>query len=136
MQSSLFSFSNCGVRAKGVISALLLLLSSGPLMPDSASARPEMAGQNAESRFAAMDSDGNGRISREEFFATQPQMKDAAFAAIDADADNSISLEEWKTFVTGHGKADPHETGIMPDMPSAPSSGAVPDLLMPPQEGK
>lgn len=136
MQSSLFSFPNRGARAKGVISALLLLLFSGPLLPNSAAARPEMAGQNAESRFAAMDVNGDDRISREEFFAAQPQMKDAAFAAFDANADNFISLEEWQAFVTGHGKADPHETGAMPGMPSAPSSDAVPDLLMPPQEGK
>ena len=72
-------------------------------------ARPEMTGQSTEERFAAMDADKDGKITREEFFKAQPQMKEGAFIAIDTDADGVITLEEWKTFITGHAMGnEPH----------------------------
>ena len=101
-------------------------------------ARPEMAGQSAASRFAAMDADKDGSVSREEFFAAQPQMKDAAFDAIDADKSGSISLEEWEGFAMGHGSS---QSGGMPPkgdgapgmtMPPQGESKAAPELIMPP----
>lgn len=111
-----------------------------------AMARPEMAGGSAESRFAAIDADKDGKISREEFFAAQPQMKDSAFDAIDLDKDGSISLQEWVDFAKGHGSAmsprgEGHD-GAGQDGPGhdgssrAPESEhrgrAMPDLIMPP----
>ena len=109
-------------------------------------ARPEMAGQNAASRFTVMDADKDGKVSREEFFAAQPQMKDAAFDAIDANKDGAISLEEWEGFASGHGHG-----GEMPpagdgasgmSMPPKGQGGgtpprdndakAAPELIMPP----
>lgn len=99
-------------------------------------ARPEMAGQNAASRFETMDTNKDGALSREEFFAAQPQMKDAAFDAIDADKDGSITLEEWEGFAKGHGQGgDASGTGGgMPGMSMPPKgeSKIAPELIMPP----
>jgi hypothetical protein len=98
-------------------------------------ARPEMAGRDAEARFAAMDADRNGRVSREEFFAAQPQMKEAAFSAIDADRDDSITPQEWELFSSGHGKSGQSSGETTSRMPpaSGPKPGsAMPELLSPP----
>jgi hypothetical protein len=96
--------------------------------------------RSLEERFAAMDADGDGAVSREEFFAAHPGMKDEAFAAIDGDGDGVIMLREWKDFAAGHGRA-----GAMPPMPPMPGGaprdgtgmppadpGRPPALLMPP----
>lgn len=75
-------------------------------------ARPEMTGQTTEDRFAAMDTDKDGKVSREEFFAAQPQMKEGAFVAIDTDKDGLITLEEWKTFISGHAMGNEQRPGM------------------------
>lgn len=91
-------------------------------------ARPEMAEQDAASRFSAMDADKDGKVSRVEFFAAQPQMKEAAFDAIDADRDGYITLEEWEGFAKGHGHG-----GDMPPQSAGPAGEgkAAPELIMP-----
>ncbi len=101
-----------------LIAAALMTVSGEAL------ARPEMAGQSAASRFAAMDADKDDKVTREEFFAAQPQMKDAAFDAIDADKNGSITLDEWEGFAMGHGSSQ----GGMP-----PKDGGAPGMTMPPQ---
>ena len=131
--------------------ALAVALAVGFFSVPSAEARPEMAGQNAEARFAAMDTNKDGKLSREEFFAAQPQMKEGAFAAIDKDIDGFISLEEWLDFSTGHGKSGamggmsptgpghpPKESsGATPAPGAAPGgSGQPPALIMPPRDPK
>lgn len=96
-------------------------------------ARPEMAGQDAASRFSAMDTDKDGKVSREEFFAAQPQMKEAAFTAIDADKDGYITLEEWEGFAKGHGHGGdmpPRDDGA--EAGSAGGGKTAPALIMPP----
>lgn len=118
--------------------ALIVSLIAASLLSVSgqALARPEMAGQNAASRFAAMDGDKDGKVSREEFFAAQSQMKDAAFDAIDADKDGAISLKEWEGFASGHGHGGdmpPKGEGApAPGMPSQDEGKAAPELIMPP----
>ncbi len=95
-----------------------------------AQARPEKAGQSAADRFNAMDADKDGKVTREEFFAAQPQMKEAAFLAIDADKDGVLTLEEWEGFSMGHAKdSKPGEGG----MPGMGGSGMPPGMSMPPQ---
>lgn len=104
-----------------------------------AEARPEKAGQSLQDRFAAMDADKDGKVSREEFFKVHQNMKDAAFLAIDKDADGQISQDEWANFAVGHGK----EPGGHPPVEeqaapaggsaggSAPAAKQAPELLMP-----
>ena len=106
--------------------ALAVALATGLFAVPPAQARPEMAGQNAEARFDAMDANKDGKVSREEFFAAQPNMKEGAFAAIDADGDGALTLKEWKDFSAGHGKeGGMGAMGAMP--PSAPGDAAAPD---------
>ncbi len=54
-------------------------------------------------RFAAMDADSNGSISREEFFKARPMLTQQAFDAIDADHNGAICSQEWLNFSSGHG---------------------------------
>lgn len=131
---SRFSFTTPGVLPGVLLCASLALGASFAFAP-AAHARPEMAGLNVEERFAGMDADKNGQVSREEFFAAQPQMKEAAFDAIDADKDGAISLQEWAGFSAGHGKSDPHADESVPQMPPASGAapaGKAPELIMPP----
>jgi hypothetical protein len=93
-------------------------------------ARPEKAGQNAEARFTAMDANRDGRVSREEFFAALPTMKEAAFAAIDEDGDGFLTLQEWNSFATGHGREDAQSGDNAP--PVSPRDRKTPELLLPP----
>ncbi len=130
--------------------ALMLGFALFLLAASKTEARPEMGAQNVEARFHAMDTDKNGKVSREEFFAAQPQMKEGAFLAIDADKDNELSLEEWKGFVLDHGKQESRPgagmgtsgMGGMGSMPArapkdgnststGPDAGKMPELIMP-----
>ena len=54
-------------------------------------------------RFAAMDGDADGRVSRQEFFKARPSFTEKAFELIDADHDGSVTKEEWAAFSSGHG---------------------------------
>lgn len=77
-----------------------------------AQARPEMAGQTAQSRFDAMDENKDGSLSREEFFKALPNMREEAFGAIDSDGNGSISIAEWNAFFSNHGKPAEGEQGM------------------------
>lgn len=76
-----------------------------------AEARPEKMGASAADRFALMDKNSDGKVTREEFIAAMPQMREEAFNAIDANADNAITLPEWEGFSMGHAQG---QTGGMP----------------------
>lgn len=128
-------------RAAACAAAFCFVLSANGFLSSEAMARPEMAGQTPGDRFTAMDADKNGAISREEFFAAQPQMKDAAFDALDADKDGAISAEEWATFTVGHGKdggpgmGEGHAPGMgMPHKDDAAKE--APSLIMPPKKSE
>lgn len=143
------------VRKAGTVAlALAAALAAGLFALPAAEARPEMAGQNVEARFDAMDADKNGQVSREEFFAAQPNMKEGAFAAIDADGDGALTIKEWKDFAAGHGKdSGAGATGGMPAMPpsgsgapgaatpdtggqTGPAGDHAPALIMPPRDAR
>lgn len=110
-----------------------LCLSLTPLFAGRGEARPEMGAGFASERFAAMDADHDGLVSREEFFAAQPNMKDSAFDAIDQNRDGNISLEEWTQFGLGHGRGGDH--GATP--PQGGNATMPHDRSgMPPQGGK
>jgi len=105
-----------------------------------AQARSEMTGQAAAERFAAMDTNKDGKVSPEEFFAAHPYMKEVAFAAIDTDQDGFISLDEWLAFFNSHGRgnnqAHNHEGTDLACCPleehPGDNRGKVPALIMPP----
>ncbi|MCL1939125.1 MAG: EF-hand domain-containing protein [Desulfovibrionaceae bacterium] len=124
------------------VSLVVLLFAALVFTAASAQARPEMAGQAAAERFSAMDTNKDGKISREEFFAAYPNMKEAAFEAIDTNKDGFISLDEWEVFVKGHSKDESHAQGkegsgdacCTPEGASGKDSGKAPDLIMPPAQ--
>lgn len=143
--------------------ALAVALATGIFAVPSAEAKPEMAGQNAETRFSAMDGNKDGKVSREEFFAAQPNMKEGAFAAIDTDNDGILTLKEWQAFFSDHGKGGAMGGmggGMPPSMPegaagksdaASPASGSgqtpgqapaangtakAPGLIMPPRDSQ
>lgn len=75
----------------------------------------------ADDKFGAMDTDGNGQVSWEEFAATYPNMRKAAFETIDTDASGGLSHDEWHAFMGSHGSGGKKMGGGM---------------SMPPMEGK
>jgi len=111
-----------------------------------ARARSEAAGQALADRFATIDTNKDGKVSPEEFFAAYPHMKEAAFAAIDTSKDGFISLDEWQAFFKSHGRDDSqdHSHGAGIDAPACcppegvagsgtgGSRGKVPALILPP----
>ncbi len=109
-----------------------------------AEARPEMAGQTAQSRFDAMDADKDGSLTREEFFKALPSMREEAFGAIDTDAGGSISVAEWDAFFSNHGKPAEGEQGMGMGQPQPKEGGKAAkqndapkqDLVMPARNKK
>lgn len=101
-------------------------------------------------RFAAMDGDADGRVSRQEFFKARPSFTEKAFELIDADHDGSVTKEEWAAFSSGHGGnmggsgmgammkgmrgmggPRPAEESADPGCPGGAASASMP-LVMPP----
>ena len=109
-----------------------------------AEARPENAGQTAQSRFAAMDENKDGSLSREEFFKALPSMREEAFGAIDTDAGGTISVAEWNAFFSNHGKPAEGEQGMSMGQPQPKEGGEAAkqndtpkqDLVMPARNKK
>lgn len=110
-------------------------------------ANPAMTGADpvavAESSFASIDTDQDGKVTPEEFFKIFPNMRETAFAAIDKDNDKIISLDEWKAFYVGHSQDTASHSKMMEGSgdasgdKSADKSGGnsahdgSPDLVMP-----
>jgi len=111
-----------------------------PFVVTGAQARPEMADQaTVTGRFAAMDTNKDGKVSPEEFFAAYPHMKEGAFAAIDTDRDGLLSLDEWLAFFKSHGRADSQahshdteESRLACEEHSGSGGRKVPALILPP----
>ncbi|HIU17887.1 MAG TPA: EF-hand domain-containing protein [Candidatus Avidesulfovibrio excrementigallinarum] len=58
----------------------------------------------ASDRFAQIDSNADQAIDWPEFEAAMPQIKKKAFDLIDTDKNGRISREEWNAFGMSHGK--------------------------------
>lgn len=63
-------------------------------------AMPNMA--NGTDRFAAADTNKDGKLSPEEFKQAFPNINDEAFGMIDLNHDGSISRDEWQAFRGDH----------------------------------
>ncbi|WP_298069233.1 EF-hand domain-containing protein [uncultured Mailhella sp.] len=89
--------------------SLILLSLALALLAASAQAMPQMGDKTAqaatpEQRFTAMDADGNGSVTWQEFSKARPNINENAFRSIDTDHDETISLDEWKAFSSLHGE--------------------------------
>jgi hypothetical protein len=87
---------------------LTLALIAGMFMPLLSGAQ-EKKGKSPEERFAALDKNGDKKLSKEEFLAPlDAEKKDKGgtrFDMGDKDKDGFLSLEEYKEIPTGKKKA-------------------------------
>lgn len=98
----------------------------------------------ADDKFSAMDKDGNGSVSWEEFSVAFPQMKKPAFDAIDTDKSGALSHEEWDAFRAHHGQGGkgmgsgmgPQSTQEMQgrEMPKGMGGTNAAPLILPPSK--
>ena len=109
--------------------ALAVLLCAAPVcaMPGMVPAGGEQAAPagdmmaRARASFEKMDTDKDGKVSRDDFRKTHPNMTNAAFDKIDASHDGQITADEWAAFFAGHGAG-----GKGMQKPSVPADAATP----------
>lgn len=92
-------------------------------------------------KFESMDTNNDGSITPEEFFASNKDMKEGAFKALDTNNDNVINNEEWNSFVSSHARNNMGVHGGNSEQESVKSTTAtaadeattqaMPELLMP-----
>lgn len=95
-----------------------------------------MPGASGTDRFAAMDTNTDGRVGWEEFEISMPQMRREAFDTIDLNKDTAISKEEWDSFRKNHSMQPGAKPGLQPgmgkDTSTAPAAPAGKPLIQPP----
>lgn len=94
-----------------------------------------------DARFAALDGDGNGRVTWEEFHKANESISRQGFDIMDINKNGELSLEEWRAFSSNHGMgismppskvtlpARPLEPPVTPN----PGEPSLP-LIMPPAD--
>ena len=115
-----------------------LALTAG--VPAATCAAPAPSGVSpTDIRFAALDGDGDGRVTWEEFHKANESIARQGFDIIDADKNGHISLEEWRAFAANHGMdiAMPSTGTTLPARPVEPPTTPAPGhpslpLVMPP----
>ena len=80
---------------------LTATLFAAGLLPAGAQAEKGHAKSNLDARFARMDQDKNGQVTKEEFLGTKhaqanPEKAGKRFIEVDQNEDGSITLEELK----------------------------------------
>ena len=121
--------------------SLLPLLAALVLMASPIHAMPGMGSDSGGmgDKFSQMDADKDGKVSREEFKALFPNMREEAFVAIDKDGDGFISIDEWNGFMKDHSSGMRPNTMNDGPMPTVPGNPMMPNpgsaelpLVMPP----
>ena len=117
-----------------LLAALVLMASPIHAMPGMGSGSGGMG-----DKFSQMDADKDGKVSREEFKALFPNMREEAFVAIDKDGDGFISIDEWNGFMKDHSSGMRPNTMNDGPMPTVPGNPMMPNpgsaelpLVMPP----
>ncbi len=122
-----------------------------------------VAADPAIARFHALDGNGDGQVSWEEFHAVSPNISRKGFEMMDSNGDGQLCESEWTAFMSNHGmdvpasmksmtmpardamppaspRAEqpvrPAASGPMIMPPSDPASPAAPSapLILPPQK--
>lgn len=140
------------IHALKALPVALLLLSGAPAVgaptvcaadgaeaaaPAPAGRPPVQAPRPAGDVFAGLDANHDGVVTREEFQAAFPNMREAAFNRIDANQDAVIDRQEWDAFRASHGKGGmspqmpPKMPPQTPQMPPPAREGAKPGILPP-----
>lgn len=109
--------------------SLLPLLAALVLMASPSHAMPGMGNGSGGmgDKFTQMDTDKDGKVSREEFKALFPNMREEAFVAIDKDGDNFISVDEWNGFMKEHSSGMRPNTMNDGPMPTVPGNPMMPN---------
>merc|ERR1711924_352839 len=76
--------------------------------------------------FARIDTDGDGKLSREELQKVFGPLADDVLKGCDTDADGAISLEEWCTFLCkSHDDEFNHRVGYISERIAQPLTGQL-----------
>ena len=73
--------------------------------------------------FARMDTNGDGKVTAEEFRIAYPNMNQNAFVMIDSNGDGVIEAGEWNIFTATHARQDkpsPERGAPMNNIPGDP----------------
>ena len=120
-------------RVKGVLLAGLLAL-----VPELCPGADPVA-----DRFAALDANGDQKVSWQEFHAINTNISREGFDSLDRNGDGDLSIQEWRDFSSGHGMrssqstlpARPAQSPLImpPASPSVPRTPAMPPAVSEPE---
>lgn len=109
-----------------LVLALLLVAGVAFAMPGAGNSGMDAA----RASFNKADTNKDENLTKEEFMAAFSGMKDEAFAAIDTDKDGKISRQEWQAFAINHSMGRNGQGSGMPPK-AAPAPNALP-MVTPP----
>lgn len=90
----------------------------------------------ARASFTKADINKDDSLSQDEFMAAFSGMKPEAFAAIDTDRDGKISRQEWQNFAISHSAGMGQQNMAMPPQQAAPAAPQGLPMVTPPAQDK
>lgn len=127
-------------------SCILCAVALATAFPAALYAAPASSGNSGDAalvdaRFTALDGDGNGRVTWEEFHKANESISRQGFDIMDINKNGELSLEEWRAFSSNHGMGIPMppSRGMLPARPPEPPMAPKPGepslpLIMPPAD--